>query len=322
EYRFLFNAGSERISQLDLHWHDTPFRSYDPQLGRFWGVDALADYFASITSYQYAYNNPIGFNDPTGLAAEEPGAPITIAGEDNNPSGEGEGGASTMSQGKKADDPASKASPDPDWYMNADGHVMWFPVSTNVKNYEGEEYHNIGESYVMERNNHLFLYHQNILIHTVSLDAAEEEDKLELWEIGIADFTSPTEPYGLYETLRDRKQFLGRVNSPLAYFGITTAQPPINRYPRGSIERRFFTLITMAYNGNIGNYNSKTIARGAEQALINLNSPVLHVSLSNRIDNLRNSTSPLRVQVYLTRLTVGSRFLFKTNPFWMIRYKK
>ncbi|MCC5943632.1 MAG: hypothetical protein JJT94_01755, partial [Bernardetiaceae bacterium] len=99
EYRFLFNGGSERISQLDLHWHDTPFRSYDPQLGRFWGVDALADYFASITSYQYAYNNPIGFNDPTGLAAEEPGAPITAAGEDNNPSGEGEGGASTLSEG-------------------------------------------------------------------------------------------------------------------------------------------------------------------------------------------------------------------------------
>ncbi|MCC5945592.1 MAG: hypothetical protein JJT94_11710 [Bernardetiaceae bacterium] len=66
--------------------HDTPFRSYDPQLGRFWGVDALADYFASITSYQYAYNNPIGFNDPTGLAAESVGGESSTQPSDPPPS--------------------------------------------------------------------------------------------------------------------------------------------------------------------------------------------------------------------------------------------
>ena len=71
-YPYRFNGQSEHEEYADLHWYQTPFRPYDPQLGRFWGVDLLADDFASISPMQFAFNNPISFNDPTGLASDLP----------------------------------------------------------------------------------------------------------------------------------------------------------------------------------------------------------------------------------------------------------
>lgn len=44
------------------------FRGYDPVLGRMNGVDPLASMFASSTPYNYAFNNPIVLNDPSGAA--------------------------------------------------------------------------------------------------------------------------------------------------------------------------------------------------------------------------------------------------------------
>ena len=71
-YPYQFNGQSEHEEYADLHWYQTPFRPYDPQLGRFWGVDLLADDFASVSPMQFAFNNPLSFNDPTGLCADCP----------------------------------------------------------------------------------------------------------------------------------------------------------------------------------------------------------------------------------------------------------
>ena len=49
------------------------FRLYDGALGRFFGIDLLADLFTSHSPYHFAYNNPITFMDPTGLSSEEGG---------------------------------------------------------------------------------------------------------------------------------------------------------------------------------------------------------------------------------------------------------
>ena len=68
--RYLYNAQTEREESFGLQWDETPFRRYDPQLGRFHGVDALAAMMPGITPYQYAFNNPILFNDPSGLSPE------------------------------------------------------------------------------------------------------------------------------------------------------------------------------------------------------------------------------------------------------------
>jgi hypothetical protein len=76
--RELFNGGSERergLSSLtDLHWDETPFRPYDAQLGRFWGIDRLADQEGqeSWTPMHFGFNNPVMLNDPTGLCTTCP----------------------------------------------------------------------------------------------------------------------------------------------------------------------------------------------------------------------------------------------------------
>ncbi len=48
-------------------WDETDFRPYDSQIGRFFQVDQLAEWDFDWTPYRYAYNNPIFYNDPTGL---------------------------------------------------------------------------------------------------------------------------------------------------------------------------------------------------------------------------------------------------------------
>src|SRR5699024_8643101 len=41
---------------------------YVPTLGRFLGIDALADLMPTMSPMAYAYNNPILFYDPLGLS--------------------------------------------------------------------------------------------------------------------------------------------------------------------------------------------------------------------------------------------------------------
>lgn len=41
---------------------------YDPQIGRFNRIDPLADFYDDLTPYNFAFNNPVLFNDPSGLS--------------------------------------------------------------------------------------------------------------------------------------------------------------------------------------------------------------------------------------------------------------
>lgn len=46
-------------------------RLYDASSGRFLSRDPLAELFPNHSSYSYAYNSPLNFNDPTGLSPEK-----------------------------------------------------------------------------------------------------------------------------------------------------------------------------------------------------------------------------------------------------------
>jgi len=72
---FLFNQGTgdkkfmtERITDLDLNWDMTKYRTYDYTTGRFLQVDPLADAADQeiLTPYHYSLINPIRWNDPLG----------------------------------------------------------------------------------------------------------------------------------------------------------------------------------------------------------------------------------------------------------------
>jgi len=66
--KHLYNGGSEWQNDFSNlpNYYQTFNRNYDAAIGRFVGVDPQAESAASMTSYQYARNNPIMLNDPLG----------------------------------------------------------------------------------------------------------------------------------------------------------------------------------------------------------------------------------------------------------------
>ena len=65
--RYLYNG--KEIQKMPGGWYDYGARFYDGILGRFTGVDPLADTFAFVTPYNYAENSPIANVDLWGLQA-------------------------------------------------------------------------------------------------------------------------------------------------------------------------------------------------------------------------------------------------------------
>jgi RHS repeat-associated protein len=62
-----FNGGTELEEDYGVNLYSTFYRQYDPQIGRFSGVDALAEQAIGLSAYQFGNNNPLSFNDPSGL---------------------------------------------------------------------------------------------------------------------------------------------------------------------------------------------------------------------------------------------------------------
>ncbi|HEU0227165.1 MAG TPA: RHS repeat-associated core domain-containing protein, partial [Arachidicoccus soli] len=51
--------------------YDAINRGYDPTLGRFWQVDAMAEKYVGISAFAFVGNNPIGYSDPIGLEMQK-----------------------------------------------------------------------------------------------------------------------------------------------------------------------------------------------------------------------------------------------------------
>ena len=67
-----YNGGSELEDGLldaESGNYSTPYRRYDPTIGRFLGVDPLADKYSDYSPYNFALNDPANLNDPSGADA-------------------------------------------------------------------------------------------------------------------------------------------------------------------------------------------------------------------------------------------------------------
>lgn len=63
---YLYN-GKELHNWNGLNWQDYGFRYYMPEIGRFTGVDPIADQYPHVSTYNYAENDPVRYIDLWGL---------------------------------------------------------------------------------------------------------------------------------------------------------------------------------------------------------------------------------------------------------------
>jgi len=72
--------GIELVEDFGLHINHAQFRSLDPQTGRWWQIDPMAEKFYAWSPYNSNLNNPVRYDDPKGDCPLCPVAPIIIGG--------------------------------------------------------------------------------------------------------------------------------------------------------------------------------------------------------------------------------------------------
>ena len=63
---YKYNGGNMLEDEDGINYYNTFYRKYDAQIGRFTGIDIMAEQFSWLSPYNFGACNPVFYNDPNG----------------------------------------------------------------------------------------------------------------------------------------------------------------------------------------------------------------------------------------------------------------
>ncbi|GAA4321008.1 hypothetical protein GCM10023184_06480 [Flaviaesturariibacter amylovorans] len=314
-YRYGFNGKEDDV---ETGLQDYGMRIYNPGLGRFLSVDPIAHAFPWNSPYSYAEGDPINYIDLDGLERPDEKAQAVVGGATRTfqrvtvgktfQQGTSEfAKRSAVSGGSKVAQQAGQH-----WFVRGLKAISKKSVGLTIGFVLSDGELGTGQ-YAPE----LRAFHEQLKTggktspEPAPSPQPQHQRELDPYEVPGKD-DDGNELYYVYRTLRAIKDERGLVVGVLPYFGITKDRIVNGRYHKDRIEARNVQLLA------IGTYHQ---AKGAEQALISLNSPGGNRPyLSTSIDNLINSNSnPVKVDY---RLPLGIVLLNLQQPGWQAKFKE
>jgi RHS repeat-associated protein len=245
ESKYRYNKGSELQNKefsdgTGLELYDAQHRMYDPQLGRFGQIDELSQLNISHSPYVFAENNPVLFNDPTGLLSDSIHRDVlpTV----------------TVTAKRPLDVANGQVLPP------RRGWIWTHMLRGSLRTWHGYDRAGIGHDYLVDNNGYLNGKYAPIS-NTIDIPIVPAEE-------GLAALRSLKAIFNLKNWIRGRFVIYTGVKEGLLYIG--KAKNGIEfRYTAAEIQKWGIEAIE-----GLGNLPNNATALGVEQLIIDLNGGV------------------------------------------------